>query len=162
LSDELYREGKLVSDNYKNILRSQTNAAAIPAEVTVRYGVTVRRANLRNLPTGEGLFFYASDRNFDALQETALDPGEAVAILHTSTNGYFYYVQAYNYRGWLSKFDVAETDRSTWLRYAEPKNFLTVVAKDYTLKADGAQVLFQQGARLQLADKKASKLRSLA
>jgi cell wall-associated NlpC family hydrolase len=42
------------------------------------------------------------------------------------------------------------------LRYAEPKNFLTVVAKDYTLKADGAQVLFQQGARLQLADKKAS------
>lgn len=57
LSDELYREGKLVSDNYKNILRSQTNAAAIPAEVTVRYGVTVRRANLRNLPTGEGLFF---------------------------------------------------------------------------------------------------------
>lgn len=156
LSDELYREGKLVSDNYKNILRSQTNAAAIPAEVTVRYGVTVRRANLRNLPTGEGLFFYASDRNFDALQETALDPGEAVAILHTSTNGYFYYVQAYNYRGWLSKFDVAETDRSTWLRYAEPKNFLTVVAKDYTLKADGAQVLFQQGARLQLADKKAS------
>ena len=80
LSDELYREGKLVSDNYKNILRSQTNAAAIPAEVTVRYGVTVRRANLRNLPTGEGLFFYASDRNFDALQETALDPGEAVAI----------------------------------------------------------------------------------
>ena len=99
LSDELYREGKLVSDNYKNILRSQTNAAAIPAEVTVRYGVTVRRANLRNLPTGEGLFFYAGDRNFDALQETALDPGEAVAILHTSTNGYFYYVQAYNYRG---------------------------------------------------------------
>ena len=36
------------------------------------------------------------------------------------------------------------------------KPFLTVVAKDYTLKADGAQVLFQQGARLQLADKKAS------
>lgn len=53
----------------------------------------------------------------------------------------------------LFKFDVAETDRSTWLRYAEPKNFLTVVSKDYTLKADGAQVLFQQGARLQLADK---------
>ena len=58
LSDELYREGKLVSDNYKNILRSQTNAAAIPAEVTVRYGVTVRRANLRNLPTGEGFVFF--------------------------------------------------------------------------------------------------------
>lgn len=156
LSEDMYREGKLVSDNYKNILRAQTNAAAIPAEVTVRYGVTVRRTNVRNLPTGEGLFYYASDRNFDALQETALDPSEAVAILHTSANGYFYYVQAYNYRGWVSKFDVAETDRSTWLRYAAPKSFLTVVDRDYTLKADGEQVFFQQGSRLQMSDKKDS------
>lgn len=156
LSDDLYREGKLVSNNYKNILRSQTNTSAIPATVDVHYGVTVKRSNVRNLPTGEGLFFYASDRNFDALQETALDPGEAVAILHTSANGYFYYVQAYNYRGWISKFDVAESDRSTWLRYAAPKSFLTVIGKEYVLKADGAQVLFQQGSRLQLADKKGS------
>ena len=156
LNDPLFRLGKEVSQNYKNILIKETNTDKIPAQVNVRYGVTVRRSNLRVLPTNEGLFYYPTDNNFDALQETALDPGEAVAILHTSTNGYFYYVQAYNYRGWLSKFDVAETDRSIWLRYAEPKNFLTVVAKDYTLKADGAQVLFQQGARLQLADKKAS------
>lgn len=156
LSEDMYREGKLVSNNYKNILRAQTNAAAIPAEVTVRYGVTVRRTNVRNLPTGEGLFYYAGDRNFDALQETALDPSEAVAILHTSANGYFYYVQAYNYRGWVYKFDVAEADRSTWLRYAAPKNFLTVVDRDYTLKADGEQVVFQQGSRLQMSDKKDS------
>lgn len=154
LSDDLYREGKLVSDNYKKILVSQMNAEKIPSEVNVRYGVTVKRANIRNLPTGEGLFFYANDRDFDALQETALDPGEPVAILNTSANGYFYFVQAYNYRGWLSKFDVAETDRSTWQRYAVPKRFLTVIGKDYTLQADGAAVLFQQGARLQLIDTK--------
>lgn len=154
LNEALYREGKPVSDHYKNILREQINAAAVPAEIEVQYGVTVRRTNMRNLPTGEGLFFYASDNSFDALQETTLDPGEAVAILHTNANGYFYYVQAYNYRGWLSKFDVAATDRSTWERYAAPEKFLTIVDKDYTLKADGSPVLFQQGARLQLNDKK--------
>lgn len=37
-----------------------------------------------------------------------------------------------------------------------PKSFLTVVDRDYTLKADGEQVFFQQGSRLQMSDKKDS------
>ena len=38
----------------------------------MRYGVTVRRSNLRVLPTNEGLFYYPTDNNFDALQELLL------------------------------------------------------------------------------------------
>ena len=90
LEDDLYLNGNKVSDNYKNILRSQTNIKASPATVTVRYAVTTTRAPIRNLPTGQGLFYYAADKEFDVLQETSLDPGEPVAILHQSANGYFY------------------------------------------------------------------------
>lgn len=153
LTSALYREGKVVSDNYKENLRLQINSLSLPKEVKVRYGVTIKRANLRNLPTGEGLFSSDGDRDFDVLQETVLDPGEAVAILHTSTNGYFYYVQAYNYRGWLSKFDIAETNRETWLSYVEPQKFLVVTGKSYTLKTNSQAMLFQQGARLKFNDK---------
>lgn len=155
LSGTLYRKSKPVSSSYKDNLRLQINSSSLPATVQVRYGVTVKRANLRNLPTGEGLFSSAEDREFDVLQETALDPGEAVVILHTSTNGYFYYVQAYNYRGWLSKYDVAETDRDLWLSYANPKDFLLVKDKSYNLKINGQTMLFQQGARLKFITKKA-------
>ena len=56
LNDPLFRLGKEVSQNYKNILIKETNTDKIPAQVNVRYGVTVRRSNLRVLPTNEGLF----------------------------------------------------------------------------------------------------------
>lgn len=148
LEDDLYLNGNKVSDNYKNILRTQTNIKAIPATVNVRYAVTVTRAPIRNLPTGQGLFYYAADKEFDVLQETALDPGEPVAILHQSANGYFYYVQSYNYSGWISRFNVGLTDRKTWLQFAKPKEFLVVTDAKYALKIGKNQLLYQQGARL--------------
>ena len=148
LEDDLYLNGNKVSDNYKNILRAQTNIKAIPTTVNVRYAVTVTRAAIRNLPTGQGLFYYAADKEFDVLQETALDPGEPVAILHQSANGYFYYVQSYNYSGWISRFNVALTDKKTWLQFANPKNFLVVTDAKYAVKVGKNDVLYQQGARL--------------
>ena len=148
LEDDLYLNGNKVSDNYKNILRAQTNIKAIPNTVNVRYGVTTTRAAIRNLPTGQGLFYYAADKEFDVLQETMLDPGEPVAILHQSENGYFYYVQSYNYSGWLSRFNVGLTDKKTWLQFAKPKEFLVVTDAKYALKVGKNDVLYQQGARL--------------
>lgn len=154
LDDDLYLHGVKVSENYKNILRKQTNVGAIPANVNVRYAVTVRRTPVRNLPTGEGLYYYANDKDFDALQETMLDPAEPVAVLHTSANGFFYYVQAVNYSGWVSKYDLALTDKNTWLGYVKPSKFLVVTDAQYTLKTAGENVLYQQGARLPVtADK---------
>ena len=151
LEDDLYVNGNKVSDNYKNILRSQTNIKAIPATVTVRYAVTTTRAPIRNLPTGQGLFYYAADKEFDVLQETSLDPGEPVAILHQSANGYFYYVQSYNYSGWISRFNVGLTDKRTWLQYAKPKDFLVVTDAKYVLRLGKNELLYQQGARINLA-----------
>lgn len=146
LEDDLYLRGNKVSENYKHILRAQANTAAIPKDVKVQYAVVVRRSNLRNQPTGEGLFYFAADKDFDALQETALDPCEPVAVLHTSENKYFYYVQSLNYSGWISKYDIAFTDRGTWLQFAKPKKFLVVTGKSIKIKTWGEFVEYQQGA----------------
>ena len=148
LDDDLYLHGNKVSENYKNILRKQSNVSAIPQSVSVRYAVTVRRTAVRALPTGEGLYYYAADKDFDALQDTMLDPGEPVVVLHTSANGYFYYVQAVNYSGWVSKYNVAMTDKNAWNTFVKPQKFLVVTDAEYNLKTDGEQVLYQQGARL--------------
>ncbi len=148
LDDDLYLHGNKVSENYKDILRKQTNINAVPATARLRYGVTVRRTAVRALPTGEGLYYYAGDTDFDALQQTMLDPGEPVIVLHTSANGYFYYVQAVNYSGWVSKFNVALAEKKDWLAFAKPEKFLVVTDAAYTLKTAGENVLYQQGARL--------------
>ncbi|MDO4178926.1 MAG: SH3 domain-containing protein [Phascolarctobacterium sp.] len=150
LEDDLYLRGNKVSDNYKGLLREQTNVSAIPANVKVQYAVTVRRTPVRNLPTGESLFYYAGDTNFDVLQETMLDPGEPLAVLHQSANKYFYYVQAKNYAGWIARTNLAMTDRKTWLEYVEPKKFLVVTGKELVLKTGAEQVLYQQGSVLPL------------
>ncbi len=152
LDDELYLHGNKVSENYKNILRKQTNISAVPERVKVRYAVTVRRANLRNLPTGEGLFYFINDRDFDALQETTIDPAEPVAVLHASANGYFYYIQSVNYSGWISKYDVAFTDRGPWMKYADPDKFLIVQNSMLKLKTAGEFVDYQLGAKLPIED----------
>lgn len=151
LEDDLYRLGNKVSENYKNILRAQTNVGAIPGTVNVRYAVTVRRSPVRNLPTGEGLFYFAADKDFDALQETMLDPAEPVAVLHQSANRFFYYVQGVNYSGWVSTYNLAFTDRKTWLGYVSPEKFLVVTGSNLVLKTGSERVVYQQGARLPLA-----------
>lgn len=150
LLDELYLHGNKISDNYRKILRLQTNAENIPSVVTPRYGVIVRRSSLRNLPTGEGLFYYAGDTDFDALQETELDPGEPVIVLHQSANKFFYYIQSVNYSGWISTFDLAFTDEDTWRDFADPDKFLVVTDANMTIKIGSEQVVYQQGSRLPL------------
>ena len=150
LEEDLYLRGNKVSDNYKGILRQLVNASAIKDDVTVRYAVVVRRSNLRNLPTGEGLFYFAADKDFDALQETALDPCDPVAVLHTSENGQFHYIQATNYSGWISTYDIAFTDRDTWLQFVAPKKFVVVVGKSVKLKTWAETVEYQQGSRIPL------------
>ena len=151
LDEDLYLRGNKVSENYKGILRNLVNAAAITDDVQVKYAVVVRRSNLRNLPTGEGLFYFAADKDFDALQETALDPCDPVAVLHTSQNGQFHYVQAVNYSGWISTYDIAFTDRETWLKYVAPEKFVVVVGKSVKLKTWDETVEYQQGSRIPLS-----------
>ena len=150
LDEDLYLRGNKVSENYKGILRNLVNAAAITDDVQVKYAVVVRRSNLRNLPTGEGLFYFAADKDFDALQETALDPCDPVAVLHTSQNGQFHSVQAGTYSGWISTYDIAFTDRETWLKYVAPEKFVVVVGKSVKLKTWDETVEYQQGSRIPL------------
>jgi cell wall-associated NlpC family hydrolase len=153
LDGEVYQNGQLVSAAARQRLDDELNLAALKEKIAVRYGVCVNHANLRALPSAEGIFASPYDNQFDNLQDTTLDAGEAVLILHTSLSGKFYYVQAVNYRGWVSAAAVAETDRQSWLSYAEMKNFLVTTARNFSLIEGGEKKLYQMGARLKLQAK---------
>lgn len=148
LNDGLYVNGSLLSANYKEIIRQEANLNSLNQYINVRYGVVTCRSNLRALPTNEGWFQYASDKNFDQLQETAVDPGEPVVILHQSKSGNFLFVQMRNYRGWLPTWQVAETNRTKWLEYVQPEQFLVVTANLYTVKVNNSNILYQMGSKI--------------
>lgn len=155
LDDTLYdSSGEVLSESDKAALKRQLNLEALSGTKTLMMGVVVRRANLRNLPTAQPIFDIPVQSMFDRLQETAVDPSEPVVILHTSSTGEYYYVQMYNYRGWIAAKDVAIVrDRASWLQYVVPKEFLVVIEKAYSLPVDNEQLLYQMGSRLPVISK---------
>ena len=146
----LYAHGKLFTAAEQAKLKALTDPGTIPPVVVTRYGVTVQHSSLRNLPREEGLYEEADDHYYDDLQETVVEPGEPVAILHASKDRKYFYVQMYNVRGWLLQKDVALTTRDNWLPYVEPEKFVQVVDKDYQVPGPAGKVFYLMGARMRL------------
>ena len=138
---------KLTDDNNEKgtpEVLANRNLDVLTVDIAVRYGVTVERGNIRILPQN------LSGDKYDNLQATAIDPAEAVAILHESKDGKFYFVQSRNYFGWINKMNVALTDKKNWLSYIKPENFLVVTANKKTVEVYGKKTLFQMGAKIPL------------
>jgi hypothetical protein len=151
LSERFYHQGLLVTDEYKKSLLAKCNFTALHGMQTLKYGVTVRRSNLRVLPTNDALYSSAEDTEFDNLQETAIDPSEPVILLHQSLDSDFYFIQTYNAYGWVAAKDIAITnERITWLRYIKPEWFFVVVDKNYRLTMQGEKLLYQMGSKISI------------
>ena len=129
----VYRNGKELTETEKEAIQNNLNLTALPSEneeVKVQYGVTVRQALVRNLPLAEGLFDSSEDVFYDNVQDSALEAGEPVAVLHESLDKKYYYVRLYNLFGWIARADVAPCTREQWMKYADPQDFLVVTGRD--------------------------------
>lgn len=155
IPDEVYDEsGNYLSAETRDALVKQMNLDSIGTSTTVQMGVTVRRSNIRTLPTGNAFFGQPYASQFDVFQETAIDPSEAVLILQTSADGQYFYICMYNYSGWVAVNDIALTDnRKTWLKYVRPQDFLVVTDKAYQIGYKGEQIFYQMGSRLPIEAK---------
>jgi cell wall-associated NlpC family hydrolase len=90
---------------------------AIPANQATRYGMTVERAALRAFPTSLRVFSSSDDGDIDRFQESALFPGDPVAIVHASADGQWLFVVSPRYAAWVEAGAIAEGDRATVLGY---------------------------------------------
>lgn len=148
-----YVNGRPVSAEYYTTLRAECNLSGIAPITPVRYGFTVSRASIRTFPTADCVTSRSYDREFDSMQETTLDPAEPVILLHQSLSKDWYYVQSYNYRGWLPASAVAiAVSRQEWLQYVDSAEFLTVTSSKIIVGENE----FAMGAKLPLADRQIS------
>ena len=83
------------------------------------FGLVVTRTAVRRLPTEKGVFDATGGADIDRLQESALFPGQAVAVLHQSRDKIWLYVQSDNYAGWVQTRAVAMATRAEVMAYAE-------------------------------------------
>ena len=151
LEKESYNRAGLVTEEAKERLVTACNLRAIADGQPVRWAVTVRRCNLRNLPTQDCWAEEPGNWLFDRLQGTALDPAEPVALLSESADGKMFFAQSRNYHGWVEREAVALATRQQLLAYAQPQAFLVVT----TNRVSVAGELYQLGATLPLRQVKA-------
>lgn len=97
------------------------NAAvdAIPATRDTRFGLVVHRADLRSFPTRTRVFSSNDDHDIDRFQESALFPGDPVAIVHESSDGQWWFVVNTRYAAWIEKRHVAEGPAAQVFGYAD-------------------------------------------
>ena len=143
---ELYAGDRLLRrEQWQNVC-DNCAVDAIGGRIKVRPAAALHRADVRLLPTGEGWYEAPDDERYDALQGTVLDPGEAVLLLHYSTDGRFAFVETRDYHGWVDARALAAADWETWRAFAAPKEFFTVTAADFGREEWG--LLYQMGAKI--------------
>ncbi len=126
---------------------NNSNISTVPVSVTVQYGLIVKVASMKNVPT------LASTGTNNKYQETGLEVGEAVIIYHTSTDGLWYFVQAYNYNGWVLKTDIALCSRTEMLDYFNASDFAMVTCERLTTPVD-----IRMGTKLPIVSTNGSKV----
>jgi (2Fe-2S) ferredoxin len=99
---------------------------SIPQTQVTRYGMVVRRADLRRFPSRLRVFHAPGDTDIDRFQETALFPGTPVAIVHESRDRAWYFVVSPNYAAWIEKQHIAKGDRQVVFEYGRRSPFAVV------------------------------------
>lgn len=98
----------------------------IPENQHTRYGLTVKRADLRTFPASLRAYSTADDRDIDRFQESALFPGTPVVIAHASRDGNWWFVVSPLYAAWVEKRFIAEGSAEAVLAYTHKEPYLVV------------------------------------
>jgi cell wall-associated NlpC family hydrolase len=127
-------EGKPVTVATIDAVMANAAIAAIPAQVTPRYGMAVHRAALRSYPTDLRVFSHAGDTDIDRFQESTLFPGDPLVAVHTSQDGKWVFVVSPRYAAWIHAEDVAYGDATTVFAHADATPYRIVTgAKPLTV-----------------------------
>lgn len=103
-------EGKEVPAATIDAVMANARIEGIPASVTPRYGMAVRRSALRGFPTDLRVFSHADDTDIDRFQESTLFPGDPLVVVHTSQDGKWAFVVSPRYAAWMHADDIALGD----------------------------------------------------
>ncbi|MBN2398103.1 MAG: SH3 domain-containing protein, partial [Deltaproteobacteria bacterium] len=149
----LYHEdGSTVTSRFYAEMAGYMN---LQSEFDLRYGLIVRYTDQRVLPTAAPLYAKQHDRDFDALQNSALDIGTPVAVAHATPDGTWYYVIDHLNAGWVPAEAVALCTLEELRRFAAAEPFAVVTrAKGGLFRDAGMRVYHdyvRMGARLPLS-----------
>jgi hypothetical protein len=119
--------GVRADEDFINDIRLNMNLSGVVIGEAPRYGLVVHYASQRFLPTEKGLYAQKDDYDFDQLQNSALDVGTPVAVVHASADGLWYYVMTEISDGWVQAKDIALGDVNQVREFAQDRDFAVVL-----------------------------------
>lgn len=121
------KDGKKAGQSFFKILKGNMNIEALADDHKAQFGFIVRFADQRFLPTDETLTEEPWNVNFDELQNSDLDIGDPVVVLHQSLNGKWFYAQSDVSSGWVKAEKVALCDSVNIKDFLSKENFAVVI-----------------------------------
>ncbi len=118
--------GNTISKAALDAVLTNMSADSIPASQATRYGLSVRRAQMRLFPTTLKAFPSKELLDFESFQGGTLFPGEAVIIAHTSADGQWLFVICMHDLGWVARTDIAEGSAQQVFGYVNRQPFRVV------------------------------------
>jgi cell wall-associated NlpC family hydrolase len=109
-------------DQLMSTLALDTLAEGTPT----RYGLIVKRADLRTFPTWMRVYDSRDNTDIDRFQESALFPGTPVAIVHESRDHQWSFIVSALYAAWIQKSFIAEGSAQEVFAYAHHSPYLVV------------------------------------
>jgi hypothetical protein len=122
---------------FETQIKPNVNWETVPSKLSVKWGAATRATSVRALPTLTKMLEEKGDIEFDQLQYTLIKLWTAVAILHTSKDGAWYYVQAPYVRGWVrSKYMAIFPTKSALREKIRTEKFLVVTGEGVSICQD--------------------------
>lgn len=131
-----YVDGKLLGDDYWNVLLDNMDLGAIAQTQTTQRAVCTTYGNLRVWPTDDFVSSDADDVYYDNAQNSTLPLGERLVVTHTSKDGLWYYAITDSTQGWIRTDSVAFCTEEQWNTAQNPSDFIVVTADSMTLEQD--------------------------
>ncbi len=129
------KTGRAITQAEFDAICALRNVDAVPEQNAVEYGIIVKRADLRRLPS-ELSFYNAPDNPLDRIQETELYVGMPVRVLWRTADNAYLFVVSYYYSGWTRADNAAICSESEWAEFAAPEKFAVIT--DSLFGPDGA------------------------
>lgn len=148
-SQVLYDDrGKKVNEAALKKIKDNMALDLVYKKCITRYGVVRTYTDQRILPSDDIMAREPGDTEFDRLQQSSLDIGTQLAILHESIDHKWLYARTPSSWGWVRKDSVAFCSADALKRIRDSRPFIVVTAPKADIYLDGALTSYYETVRM--------------
>ncbi|MBU4252093.1 MAG: SH3 domain-containing protein [Candidatus Omnitrophica bacterium] len=140
-------KGWKTGNQFYRRIEENTRIENIPSTINVRYGFILGYVDQRVLPARDIITAVPFDFDFDELQNSSLDAGTPLAILHETIDKEWFYAVTPASSGWVQKKFVAVCSYSQMADYLK-KDFCVVTAAKTGIFWDSVLTQYYEYARM--------------